>query len=91
MAGNWTITALRPLGDAKRWLFVRVVRRALGSLDDDPVLVVDEHRLVLMEDRDTLPQTRLYALIRFIIWKIQYDSNKYENRKSTLKFKLRMS
>ena len=35
-----------------------VVRRALGGMDDDPVLVVDEHRLVRLEDRDiyvTLP------------------------------------
>ena len=28
------------------------VRRTLGSMDDDPALVVGEHRLVRLEDRD---------------------------------------
>ena len=61
-----------------------VVRRALGSMDNDPVLVVGEHRLARLEDCDTLPQTRSYALIWFITWKIQYDSDKYKNRMPTL-------
>ena len=30
-----------------------IERRALGGMDDDPVSVVNEHRLVRLEDRDT--------------------------------------
>lgn len=60
------MAALQALEASKRLLCGGIKRRAVGGMDDDPVFVVSGHRLVRLEDRDTLPQTRPYALIRFI-------------------------
>ena len=56
----------------------------IGGMDDDTTLVSRRVPACRKEDRDTLPQTRPYALIRFITWKIQYDLDKCKNRMPTL-------
>ena len=74
---------LQSLGSSKRRLCIGVVRRVLVVRTMTRHSSGDGCRLVHREDRDTLPQTRPYSLIQFITWKIQYDSDKCENRKPT--------
>ena len=71
------------------WIFQettwhRDCETGIGGMDDDPTLVSRRVLARRKENRDTLPQTRPYALIWFIIWKIQYDLDKCENRMPTL-------